>query len=536
LQFIGLYFNPYRAGGMFIVSESMRLGSLEHFLRTYYTKDSGPLPHKYLLMIALDIARGLQVLHDEIKIAHCDLRSENIYLDEGLQAKIGGFGMTIYSCKTAPSAAGESDGSPYAAYPPENGEGNDPGNLTKDIYAFGFILKELWNKGAHKKAYSGMTGFETFEAITSGKQEAIPENCPVEIANLMLNCWRYDPTKRPKASALVSFFKEQLEKYPLAEKYRYYITPPTLYLNRSTGSKVGYRSTEYSSDKETLLHYLDVTHLASPQHSFFVKGTQYAKHLLIEFEVLMDEGLDTSGNFDFIRKHLAQYANHDTPVIANLLNVLNKAGLFSGTHQYQHANAILQLPEQRTLIQTVLEHLSTHAISLCTDENVDFIIEQRAFLKTACLIIQGKTELTQADLTAAFTPSLAITSGEDVFPLAITSGEVVFPLAITSGEDVPPLAITSGEEVPPLAITSGEDVPPLAITSGEEVLPLTMVASGVGDIEEKKSEVSQRKRDLLAVTKNLTQTRGTVFKSSVTKTDTITSEVLTEKLLFMPYK
>ncbi|XP_057968177.1 G-type lectin S-receptor-like serine/threonine-protein kinase SD2-5 [Malania oleifera] len=50
--------------------------------------------------VALGIAKGLACLHEgcNIKIGHCDIKPENVLLDENYQAKVSDFGLVTESC------------------------------------------------------------------------------------------------------------------------------------------------------------------------------------------------------------------------------------------------------------------------------------------------------------------------------------------------------------------------------------------------------------------------------------------------------
>jgi serine/threonine protein kinase len=56
-------------------------------------KNEGPLPWSTRIKIAVDIASGLEYLHER-KIIHRDVKSLNVLLDNDYNAKICDFGLS----------------------------------------------------------------------------------------------------------------------------------------------------------------------------------------------------------------------------------------------------------------------------------------------------------------------------------------------------------------------------------------------------------------------------------------------------------
>ena len=63
-------------------------GSLRKFM-----KENGAIPEKKALEIIFQIAQGLYVLHNRLKITHRDLKPDNILRSEGIY-KIADFGLS----------------------------------------------------------------------------------------------------------------------------------------------------------------------------------------------------------------------------------------------------------------------------------------------------------------------------------------------------------------------------------------------------------------------------------------------------------
>ncbi|XP_011025243.1 PREDICTED: LOW QUALITY PROTEIN: G-type lectin S-receptor-like serine/threonine-protein kinase RLK1 [Populus euphratica] len=121
-----------------LVYEYMSNGSLANFL----FGDSRPNWNRRM-QIAFDIARGLLYLHEEcsFQIIHCDIKPQNILLDESLNARISDFGLAKLlktdQTKTTTAIRGTKG---YVA--PEWFK-NLPVTTKVDTYSFGILLLEL---------------------------------------------------------------------------------------------------------------------------------------------------------------------------------------------------------------------------------------------------------------------------------------------------------------------------------------------------------------------------------------------------------
>ncbi|XP_021906618.1 probable receptor-like protein kinase At1g80640 [Carica papaya] len=123
-----------------LVYEMMQNGSLENQLHGH--SGGSVLTWPLRLKIAVDIARGLEYLHEHCSppVIHRDLKSSNILLDSSFNAKLSDFGLAVFSGTTQNKPVKLSGTLSYVA--PEyllDGKLTDK----SDVYSFGVILLEL---------------------------------------------------------------------------------------------------------------------------------------------------------------------------------------------------------------------------------------------------------------------------------------------------------------------------------------------------------------------------------------------------------
>lgn len=174
-----------------------------------YIQRKGRLSPSKALRFALDIARGMNYLHEckPDPIIHCDLKPKNILLDSGGQLKIAGFGLVRLS-KISPDKAKIAGA----------GDNIDPSNLymapevykdeifdrSVDAYSFGLILYEIieGTQPFHPK-YSEealrMMCLERNRPPFKSKSKSYPP----DLIELIEECWDPEPVVRPTFSEII---------------------------------------------------------------------------------------------------------------------------------------------------------------------------------------------------------------------------------------------------------------------------------------------------------------------------------------------
>ncbi|XP_022104385.1 uncharacterized protein LOC110986652 [Acanthaster planci] len=165
--------------------------------------------------ILLHMADGLAYLHG-MKVAHCDMKSTNILLDnsdEGVIAKISDFGLSLMKSETETSqstAKVQGVGTPkYSAPEVLNGEElAQPAMCKADVYSMAVVA---WEVLCQEVPFSGLNIHQLTRRICRGDVNLkFPEDVKVGdgLVALLKKCWSHDANKRPSAEA----FKECLEK------------------------------------------------------------------------------------------------------------------------------------------------------------------------------------------------------------------------------------------------------------------------------------------------------------------------------------
>ncbi|XP_055973277.1 muscle, skeletal receptor tyrosine-protein kinase isoform X4 [Sorex fumeus] len=203
---------------MCLLFEYMAYGDLNEFLRSMDPQQSActlshsdlsvgtqpsspappPLSCAEQLGIARQVAAGMAYL-SERKFVHRDLATRNCLVGENMVVKIADFGLSrnIYSADYY--KANENDAIPIRWMPPESIFYNRY-TTESDVWAYGVVLWEIFSYGL--QPYYGMAHEEVIFYVRDGNILSCPENCPLELYNLMRLCWSKLPSDRPSFASI----------------------------------------------------------------------------------------------------------------------------------------------------------------------------------------------------------------------------------------------------------------------------------------------------------------------------------------------
>ena len=207
-KLIQLYAVCTREEPIYIVTELMKHGSLLEYLRG----EGRSLKLPQLVDMSAQVATGMAYLEEQNYI-HRDLAARNIWVGENLICKIANFTLArvidedIYEAHTGAKF-------PIKWTAPEAAMYNRF-TIKSDVWSFGIVLWEIVTYGCFP--YPGITKAEVLEKIQTGRRMGCPPNCPKQLHDIMLDCWREEPANRPTFETL----QWQLEEFFVTEDSGY---------------------------------------------------------------------------------------------------------------------------------------------------------------------------------------------------------------------------------------------------------------------------------------------------------------------------
>ncbi|KAB1223476.1 G-type lectin S-receptor-like serine/threonine-protein kinase RLK1 [Morella rubra] len=166
--------------------------------------------------IALDVARGILYLHEEceVRIIHCNIKPQNILVDETGTAKISDFGLAKLLLPNQSRATTGAEGtSEYSYWAPEQ-QKNALISEKADTYSFGIVLLEIvcCRSSIEVKAATAdeiMLSSWVYQCFVTGKLDKLVEDENVDFVTLErmvkvgLWCIQEDPDLRPSMKNVI---------------------------------------------------------------------------------------------------------------------------------------------------------------------------------------------------------------------------------------------------------------------------------------------------------------------------------------------
>jgi serine/threonine protein kinase len=190
-------------------------GSLEKKFKTIC------LTQQYKIMYGIGVA--LEHMHDR-NILHCDMKAENVLVDEDDNAVLADFGL---SKRIDVDKMTDSEGTPlFEAI--ELLDYTNPSVNTKesDVYSLGMtycqiLLKQTLDEIEALYFSSCSDTDDLYDYLATGKRMPIPSepDCPKSMAKLITFCWNENPQNRPKIKEANTALSKVIEEAKYNEEY-----------------------------------------------------------------------------------------------------------------------------------------------------------------------------------------------------------------------------------------------------------------------------------------------------------------------------
>ena len=206
----------FRKSKRILVYELVSNGSLDKYL---FAKKQTPgvpvLNWKQRFDIALGIARGLSYMHEECRncIIHCDIKPQNILLDDAFWPKIADFGLARLLKREESRVLTQARGTPGYVAPEFWSLGSGHLSAKFDVYSYGMVLLEIIRGKRSFEEFNPFlqeeAGMNSFDSTLSIIDKRIENDADLEQAQLCtrvaLWCIQEDPSMRPRMSRVVQY-------------------------------------------------------------------------------------------------------------------------------------------------------------------------------------------------------------------------------------------------------------------------------------------------------------------------------------------
>ncbi|KAI0306395.1 hypothetical protein B0F90DRAFT_1814300 [Multifurca ochricompacta] len=213
-----LWFCAHAKGSLLTKATARQLGLCSNGDLFDYIRNVHPPSLYRVLSIMLDVARGLEYLHQrKPSVIHRDCKSSNILITSKGVAKIADFGLAKVKQSTRSMVRSLVGTVNWQA--PELWHAHPKYNHKVDVFACGAVYWEMlqWHLPNKKYPWEGMNEHAIYEAVGSKRQRPSVSGlrkqwCP-DLVDLIERMWAQEHQDRPTMTEVVTELEEVVRKY-----------------------------------------------------------------------------------------------------------------------------------------------------------------------------------------------------------------------------------------------------------------------------------------------------------------------------------
>eukprot|EP00794_Sanderia_malayensis_P004749 gene4749-5373_t len=196
---------------IYIIMELAPYGELRSYLQNHRLRVELDILCTYIFQLST----ALSYLENK-NFVHRDVAARNVLVVSQNTVKLGDFGLSRWMAEQSYYKASKGK-LPIKWMAPESINFRRF-STASDVWMFGVCMWEILMYGV--KPFQGVANEKVIGKIENGERLPLPANCPPSMYHVMMDCWSYEPSKRPRFSDLKSRLGTLMKEEQVAQEQR----------------------------------------------------------------------------------------------------------------------------------------------------------------------------------------------------------------------------------------------------------------------------------------------------------------------------